>query len=224
MRTFSRRGAPPEQGWFQIGEVPQQTPPRHRGHGRVSLSATQHNPDTARPEPPAPKPTPMLVRANGAAAKALERIVERRYGALALCVTALLLVLIVVVTIVSQRSGSATVAETSRPISDRGASSVLARQQALAHREQAQIAGLESELRASRQQLSYARFALTHAGGRPQNATTSGPGNQNPQQALLGGSQVSPGTPTSTSEWKSQSTGSVWFVTLPTSFAVQVVN
>jgi len=184
MRTFSRRAAPPEQGWFQIGEVPQQTPPRRRGHGRVSLSAAQHNPDTARPGPPAPKPKPMLVRANGVAAKALERIIERRYGALALCVTALLLVLIVAVTIVSQRSGSAA-AETSHPVGGSGASRVLARQHALAHREQAQIAGLESELRASRQQLSYARFALTHAGGRPHNTTTD-PSNQDPKRKERG--------------------------------------
>jgi hypothetical protein len=99
MRTFSRRAVAPEDGWFQIGEVPQQTPPRRRGQGRVSLSATQHPPDTVSLQSPAPNRTPVLERANGAAAGALERIIERRYGALALCLTALLLVLVVAVVI-----------------------------------------------------------------------------------------------------------------------------
>lgn len=117
MRTFSRRAAPPEQGWFQIGEVPPHTPPRRRGQGRVSLSASQHDPDAVEPEPlPQPKRPPALERANGVATTTLERIIEQRYGALALCVTALLLVLILAVMIATERSGEATAAVTAHVV------------------------------------------------------------------------------------------------------------
>ncbi|MCL2419498.1 MAG: hypothetical protein FWD04_09410 [Conexibacteraceae bacterium] len=105
MRTLSRKAAAPEDGWFQIGEVPEQTPPRHRGQGRVSLSASQHDPDTvSSPEPAAPR-TPVLERANGAAASVLGRILDSRYGALALCASALLLVLILAVMVASRSMG-----------------------------------------------------------------------------------------------------------------------
>jgi len=94
MRPFSRNAAPPEDGWFRIGEVPQQTPPRRRGQGRISLSSAQHNPDTVSLQPPAPKRSLVLASANETATRTLERIIDRRYGALALFVIALLVVLI----------------------------------------------------------------------------------------------------------------------------------
>ena len=99
MHPFSRRAAPPEHGWFQIGEMPQQLPPRRRGQGRVSLSATQHDPATTSAPQPTPKRRNVLVRANEAATSTLERIIDYRYGALALCVTAVLVVLIAAVVI-----------------------------------------------------------------------------------------------------------------------------
>jgi len=115
MRSFSRRAAAPEQGWFQIGEVTQQTAPRRRGQGRVSISVSQQqDPDTASLQPQAPNHTPVLARANGAAAKALLRIIDRRYGALALCGAALLLVVIVAAVIALSRTGTASAAVTSQ--------------------------------------------------------------------------------------------------------------
>jgi hypothetical protein len=77
----------------------------------VSLSPTQHQHATVSLQPPAPNRTPVLDRANGAAARALERIIERRYGALALCLTALLMALIVAVVIASQDTSSARAAD-----------------------------------------------------------------------------------------------------------------
>lgn len=103
MPTFTRRAAPPEQGWFQIGEVPEQTPPRRRGQGRVSFSATQGEAEVPEPEPrPRPSRAATLEHANGAAVKALEQVIERPYGALALCATTLLLALILVVMVASR--------------------------------------------------------------------------------------------------------------------------
>lgn len=58
-----------------------------------------------------------------------------------------------------------------------------------------------------------------NTGSAGQNVNTGG----SPQQALLGGVTIKPGTPTSTSEWRDLATGKTWFVTLPDNMPIQIV-
>jgi hypothetical protein len=135
----------------------------------VSLSATQNTLHAASLQPPAPKRTPVLVRANETATRILERIIGHRYGALGLCGTALLLVVIATAVIGSQPHGDVP-------------ASALAHETALDRGEHAHVVSLERELRLSQRQLAAARLAVRELASRSQHNTTSGPGNHHPQR------------------------------------------
>lgn len=86
----------------------------------------------------------MLERANTVAESALERVANLRYGALAVCAVALVLVVTVVAAVASHgRSAGPSTAKM--------------------HREQTQVAQLKSQLRSSQQQLTATRAAPSQA-------------------------------------------------------------
>jgi hypothetical protein len=147
MSTFSRRAEPPEAGWFQIGDMPEEAAPG--GAARVVCrSAWCRTSRTLRLARRSERPA--LKHVNMIAGSALGRVVELRYGALALCALALVLLTIVIVTIASHgRSASPSMA--------------------VVHHVQVQVTQLKSELRSSEQQLAAARAALARA----QHATAS---------------------------------------------------
>jgi chromosome segregation ATPase len=62
MRIFSRQSEPPD-GWFQIGEVPEQAS-RRRGSGRVSLNLVQGEQNAERERPGRRGGSVLLARAN----------------------------------------------------------------------------------------------------------------------------------------------------------------
>jgi len=154
MRFLPRRAGPPEDGWFQIGDMPEPVTPGRRGSGRVSLSVVQHEPEAATDTVTR---VPLADRANATAERVLALITEVRYGALAVCGSALALVLLVIVIIASPGGGSSS----SKPSA------------AALDREQAQVAQLESELRSSRQQLAAATVAASNARHTTANTTAT---------------------------------------------------
>lgn len=143
MRIGSRQTQPSE-GWFQIGDAPEQLSRPRRGCGRVSLVADAERDDRESGERFVRKP--LLERANTAAEAVLSRVIGLRHGALALCAAVLVLVALLLASRISAADAG------HRAVNPAASAAQL-------HRDRAQIAQLSTELRSSRQKLQAAQQA-----------------------------------------------------------------